>query len=268
MLLRFVSYSMIFDMAQIHTTQSDDLQTSKRFHVSIGLRLSLAFILVILLTGLIGLLAIQQFSSLTNTTTELNSHDLPEAITLVHLRSLLYRQRDLEFNLINAGNPHVSQSSYPSQPEDLPAVAAGTPQRKQAQQTLSELASMLKEIAADRQQLLAFESSSQRNARDLPQVQSIANGVLKTSALSQAIQSLVTKGQLAQARTLYAGKMEPLRVSTIAAVTQLITIEQGRHPLLQHKHSRKVGDPLSLSSLSRLFVFCSRWHWRSLSHDH
>ena len=150
MLLRFVSYSMIFDMAQIHTTQSDDLQTSKRFHVSIGLRLSLAFILVILLTGLIGLLAIQQFSSLTNTTTELNSHDLPEAITLVHLRSLLYRQRDLEFNLINAGNPHVSQSSYPSQPEDLPAVAAGTPQRKQAQQTLSELASMLKEIAADR----------------------------------------------------------------------------------------------------------------------
>ena len=248
MLLRFVSYSMIFDMAQIHTTQSDDLQTSKRFHVSIGLRLSLAFILVILLTGLIGLLAIQQFSSLTNTTTELNSHDLPEAITLVHLRSLLYRQRDLEFNLINTGNPHGSQSSYHSQPEDLLTVAAGTPQSKQAQQTLSELASMLKEIAADRQQLLAFESSSQRNARDLPQVQSIANGVLKTSALSQAIQSLVTKGQLAQARTLYAGKMEPLRVSTIAAVTQLITIEQKEASTVAAQAQQESGR-------STLFVF-------------
>lgn len=52
----------------------------KRFNLPIGIRLSLAFMVLILLTGLIGILAIQQFSSLTSTTTELNSHDLPEVI--------------------------------------------------------------------------------------------------------------------------------------------------------------------------------------------
>src|SRR5438270_7632081 len=75
-------------------------QNIKRFSLPIGIRLSLAFMVVILLTGLIGILAIQQISSLTNTTTEINKHDLPVAITLVDLRSLLYRQRDLEHSLI------------------------------------------------------------------------------------------------------------------------------------------------------------------------
>ena len=63
----------------------------KRFSLSIGMRLALAFMTIILLTGLIGFLAIQQFSALTSTTTELNSRDLPKVITLVHLRSITFQ---------------------------------------------------------------------------------------------------------------------------------------------------------------------------------
>jgi DNA-binding response OmpR family regulator len=67
---------------------------------------------MILLTGLIGILAIRQFSSLSNTTTELNAHDLPEAITLVHLRSLLYRQRDLERSLLGSSSLVVDIAAH------------------------------------------------------------------------------------------------------------------------------------------------------------
>jgi hypothetical protein len=163
----------------------------KRFSLPIGLRLSLAFLVIILLTGLIGILAIQQFSSLTNITTELNAHDLPEAITLVHLRSLLYRQRDLERSLLGGSSLSQVQSSTPAQqgttsaagtnaiaivPLDTPGPtpAATTPdaQSRQAQQLLSDLAVVLKEIAGDRQRLLAFEHLTQGSAvKDLPLVQ-------------------------------------------------------------------------------------------------
>jgi len=222
---------------------------TKRFSLSIGLRLSLAFMLIILLTGLIGLLAIQQFSSLTNTTTELNSHDLPEAITLVHLRSLLYRQRDFELRLINGGSPNSDQSSIPAQ-QDIPTLDTSNSQSKQTQQTLTELALVLKDIARDRQQLLAFESLDQRNinARDLPQVQRVADGVLKTSALSQYIQTLVTQAQFAQARTIDLRQMEPLRLATIATVTQLVTTEQA-------EASNVAAQAQQESGRSTFFVF-------------
>ena len=238
-------------MVRTQKTQSGQKQARKikRFSLSIGLRLSLAFMLIILLTGLIGLLAIQQFSSLTNTTTELNSHDLPEAITLVHLRSLLYRQRDFERSLINGGSSKSDQSSIPAQ-QDIPTVDTSNAQSKQTQQTLSELSLVLKEIASDRQQLLAFESLAQRNvhARDFPLVQRVANGVLKTSALSQHIQALVTQAQFAQARTVDLGQMEPLRLSTIATVTQLVTIEQAEAANVAAQAQQESGR-------STLFVF-------------
>ncbi|MGZ3615916.1 MAG: HAMP domain-containing protein [Ktedonobacteraceae bacterium] len=236
-------------MARTQITQSVSMQTHKpkRFRLSIGLRLSLALTMIILLTGLIGLLAIQQFSSLRNTTTELNAHDLPEAMTLVHLRSLLYWQRDFEHSLINGISPN-NQATATSQPEDLPAISASTPPGKQIQQTMSELALVLKEIAADRQQLFTFESSSQRNARDFPQVKTLANGVLQTSALSQAIQAFVTKGQYAQARMIDIKQLEPLRVSTNAAVTQLVTIEQGEASIVAAQAQQE-------SARSTLFVF-------------
>jgi len=238
-------------MTLTQKTQSGRRQPRKikRFNLPIGLRLSLAFMAIILLTGLIGLLAIQQFSSLTNTTTELNSHDLPEAITLVHLRSLLYRQRDFEHSLINNDSLNSDQSSLPAQ-QVTPTVDASNAQSKQTQQTLSELALVLKDIARDRQQLLAFESPAQRNvnAKDFPLVQRVADGILKTSALSEHIQTLVKQAQFAQARTLDLGQMEPLRLSTIATVTQLITIEQA-------EAANDAAQVQQASGRSTLFVF-------------
>ena len=212
-------------MAFEHNTQSHTgtLRTSRRFSLPIGLRLSLAFLVIILLTGLIGVLAIQRFSSLSNTATELNAHDLPEAITLVHLRSLLYQQRNLERTLLSGGSTSQSQLETP---EPTPTAVPGE-QGKQAQQTLSELAAVLKEIAGDRQQLLAFEASAQGNAvKDLPLVKRVADGVLKISALSERLQSLLSQGQIAQARSLDVAQMEPQRLATIADVTQLVAIEQ------------------------------------------
>jgi len=95
------------------TEKSLKPRKGKRLALPIGIRLSLAFMIIILLTALIGILAVQQFSALTNTTTELNAHDLPEEIALEQLRSLLYQQRNLEQSLINVGNPD---------PEQLPAT--------------------------------------------------------------------------------------------------------------------------------------------------
>lgn len=245
-------YSLVFGMSRTQTTQSGEMQKTKpkRYSVSIGLRLSLAFMLIILLTGLIGLLAIQQFSSLTNTTTELNSHDLPEAITLVHLRSFLYRERDIELSLIRGGNPTSGQLSFPAQQEDLPPITASTPQSKQAQQTLSELAFLLKEIAGDRQHLLAFENPGTKNVnvRDFPLVKKVADGVLRSSALSQTIQTLVTQAQFAQARSIDVGQMEPLRFATIATVTQLVSLEQA-------EASNVAAQAQQESRKSTLFVF-------------
>ena len=76
-------------------TQSDrgPLRIGIWFNLPIGLRLFLAFMAVILLTALIGALAIQQISSLTDKAAEINARDLPESITLAQLRSLLYQSR-------------------------------------------------------------------------------------------------------------------------------------------------------------------------------
>ncbi len=259
-------------MALAQKTQPGSGQARKirRFSLPIGVRLSLAFMVIILLTGLIGLLAIQQFSSLTNTTTELNAHDLPEAIALVHLRSLLYRQRDLEHSLLTGDSLNRDQSSPSAQqgattenelqhfstvapvntPEPTPTTSANTAQSKQTQQTVSELAFVLKDIDGDRQQLLAFESPHQRNvnARDFPLVHKVADGVLKMRALSERIQALIKQEQFAQARALDLTQQEPLRLATIAAVTQLVTIEQAEAANVAAQAQQESGR-------STLFVF-------------
>ena len=237
-------------MALRQKTHSGKRPVGKNTHFSlpIGVRLSLAFMVIILLTGLIGLLAIEQFSSLTNTTTELNAHDLPEAIALVHLHSLLYRQRDLERSLLTGDSLNRNRSSPSAQqgattedelrnfstvapvntPEPTPTTSAPPAQSKQTQQTLSELALVLRDIDRDRQHLLAFENPHHRNvnAKDFPLVHKVADGILKMRALSERIQALIPQGQFAQARTLDVTQQEPLRIATIAAVTQLVTIEQ------------------------------------------
>ncbi len=79
------------------------------------------------------------------------AHDLPEAIALVHLRSLLYRQRDLERSLLIGDSLNRDQSSPSAQqgvtaenelqhfstvapvntPEPTPTTSATTAQSKQ-----------------------------------------------------------------------------------------------------------------------------------------
>lgn len=248
--------------------QSDKGQPRKirRFSLPIGIRLSLAFMVVILLTGLIGILAIQQISLLTNTATEINNHDLPVAITLVDLRSLLNRQRDLEHGLIN-GNSLPSDTSSTLEHQDTlttendrqnsgtvaplttpgptPTTNASDAQNKQTQQALSELALVLKEIDGDCQQLLTLERSE---AGDFPLVQKIAENVLKTSALSRRIQALIEHEQLAQARTVDLRQQDPLLLSTIAAVTQLGTKERA-------EDATDAAQTQQDSEKSTLFVF-------------
>jgi PAS domain S-box-containing protein len=221
---------------------------------------------VILLTGLIGILAIQQISSLTNTTTEINKHDLPVAITLVDLRSLLYRQRGLERRLINGDSLPSATSSTLEHQDTLttendrqnfgtiaplntsgptPTTNASDAQNKQMQQTLSELALVLKDIDGDCQQLLTLERSE---AGDFPLMQKIADSVPKTRALSERIQALIEHGQFAQARTVDLRQQNPLLLSTIAAVTQLGTKERAEDVTDTAQTQQESGK-------STLFVF-------------
>ncbi len=202
----------------------------KRFSLSIGMRLALAFMTIILLTGLIGFLAIQQFSALTSTTTELNSRDLPEVITLVHLRSSLFRQRDFELSLVNATN--VDANTPDAQgvpgPTSTPTVVSTEAQNKQTQLTISSLQSVLKDIAKYRQQLQDYERPDAQNLRnhDIPLVNRAVVGVLSTSATSRQIQTLVDGGQLARALTIEYSQQAPALASTLDAITQLGTLEQ------------------------------------------
>ncbi|MCL4544971.1 MAG: MCP four helix bundle domain-containing protein, partial [Chloroflexi bacterium] len=82
----------------------------RRRLLTIGPRLLVSFLAIILLTALIGLLAVQQLSALTATTNELNTHDLPEVNTIGSLRTLLYRQRDLEQSLVTAKDQNTASN--------------------------------------------------------------------------------------------------------------------------------------------------------------
>ena len=101
----------------------------RRFTPSIGVKLFLAFQIVILLTGLIGLLAMQRFNSLTSTTTELNTHDLPEVVTLSHIRTLLFQERDLEWSIVHSDLSGSSPSKPPvvfPTPQPTPASSGAS----------------------------------------------------------------------------------------------------------------------------------------------
>ena len=209
------------------------LRAIKRLSMPIGIRLCLAFLVIILLTGLIGILAIQQFSSLTHTATEINAHDLPKATVMVHLRSLLYQQHDLEYNLINDNSTSSSQLTTQQAPDEnepsdvdtiMPTSTSIHAQSAQMrQQTLSELTTVLKDIDEDCQQLLSFEKTE---PKDLPQAQKIVRDLLRTREISIRIQTLTGQAAIAQARMLDLTVQEPLLQSTIAALTQLGSVEQ------------------------------------------
>jgi len=176
----------------------------RQLFLPIGLRLFLAFLVIILLTGIIGFLAVQQFSKLTANTTELNTHDLPEVITLGHLRTLLFQQRDLSRNLVSADDR--DQVGY-----------------------LASLTTTLQQLTFQRSELLKYEPVDIRAGavNDTPLVQQLSDGIMHSDVLSRQIQSLVVNGQILQARSLEQNQLDPLLVKTLASTAQLRTLEQG-----------------------------------------
>src|SRR5579884_629238 len=207
----------------------------KPFNLSIGGRLSLAFVAVILLTGLIGILAIQQISSLTNKAIDLNARDLPEATTLERLRTLFYRQDDLEHSLIHGYNVLPDSPSSPTpdtQTFEGATVNVGNPGAsptpdKQTQRTVTELATVLKEIARDCQQLLAFERSEQ--GENLTLIEQLSNTANETRNLSARIQALIEQGHVSQASAIDFKQQEPLLLSAVTTLTRLIALEQAEN---------------------------------------
>ena len=169
----------------------------------IGARLFLAFLVNILLTGVIGFFAVQQFSTLTATTNELNTLDLPEVITLGHLRTQLFQERDLARNLVSADDRDEGGN-------------------------LASLTSALKQIDAQRAALLRFEPVDATTSRpdDTSLVQQLSEGILRSGALSQQLQALVQNGQIQQAQALEQQQLEPLLQKTLAGTARLRDMEQ------------------------------------------
>jgi PAS domain S-box-containing protein len=220
-------------MVRTQKVRKDLSHRIKYFRLPIGLRLSLAFMVIILLTGLIGILAIRQITSLTSAATEINARDLPEAITLVHLYSQLYQQRDLELSLVNNSSGDSSeaspqQSKQTRQNLETPTSdhaskpPAGSHKQTQ-QQIVFELLEVLKSIDGDCQRLLAFEKTE---PNDFPLMQNIVNDVSRTRALSVQMLDLIKHEQITQARAIDLGQQQPLQMTTIATIAQFEKTEQ------------------------------------------
>jgi len=163
----------------------------------LGVRLFVSFQAIILLTGLIGLLAVHQFSVLTTTTTELATKDLPEVVTLARLRTLVFQLRDVE-RRITAGGPNEEGN-------------------------IALLATTLDTIAVQRATLLAFEppDPTPTGANDTSLVQTLADELARSSALAEQIRALVQSGRTAEAQALAQSQQEPLLAHTLDLTTTL-----------------------------------------------
>lgn len=263
-------------MGLAHKKQLDrgQARTSRRLSLPIGLRLSLAFMAVILLTGLIGILAIQQISTLTDKAAEITARDLPEAVIVEQLHAMLYRQNDLEQSLINRnyvvpdqsggqdhgrgrhGSGNVSIAAGIRGQSDIPG-ATPTPKTsptldQQTQSVVTELVTVLKEIGSDCQQLLAFEGSEP--GENLGMAQRVTDITGKTSGLSARLQALVEQGDMAGARALDLTQQEPLLLSAITTVTRLSAFAQAENA--QDLTETRQDSRTSILFLLALTVFC------------
>lgn len=175
----------------------------RRRSLPIGLRLLIGFQAIIVLTGLIGFLAVQQFSLLTTTTTELNTHDLPEVITLGHLRTLLFQQRDLGRNLVSKDDLNKTNNQ-------------------------ASLTTTLQQVASQRATLLTFEPPDGANNKvlDTELVQQFTEGLVQSSGIAKQIQSLVSNGQITQAQVLEQSQQEPLLQKLLDYAARLRSMEQ------------------------------------------
>lgn len=174
----------------------------RRLIIPIGMRLLLAFQVMILLTGLIGFLAMQQFNSLTAITTELNTHDLPEVITLSHIRTLLFQERDQELNLVYSNTPNAT----------LFVSLNGT----------------LQKLASQRVELLKFEPSdgTANTVADTLMIHTLTDGITQAAARSLSMQSMVKQQQFTQARLLQNKLQIPLLTTILGISARLRTLEQ------------------------------------------
>lgn len=203
----------------------------RRRWLSIGPRLLIGFQVIIVLTGLIGFLAVQQFSLLTATTTELNTHDLPEVIALGRLRTLLFQQRDLGRILVSKDDLNETNNQ-------------------------ASLTTTLQQIASQRATLLTFEPPDGANisVQDTALVQQFTDGLVRGSAISKQIQSLVSSGQIKQALALEQGQQEPLLQMMLADAARLRSLEQGETAAaatqVQQESSRATGLILILTLFS------------------
>lgn len=175
----------------------------RQLFLPIGLRLFLAFFVIILLTGVIGFFAVQQFSMLTATTTDLNTLDLPEVVTLEHLRTQLFQQRDLTRILVSTDDPNERNN-------------------------LASLTSTLKLIAEQRAVLLKLEpiDATSASPQDASRIRQLSDGILRGDVLSKQIQALVQSGQRDQAVILQQQQLEPLLQQTLVVTAQLSDQEQ------------------------------------------
>ena len=173
--------------------------------LSIGPRLFIGFQVIILLTGLIGFLAVQQFSALTTTTTELNTHSLPEVIILGRLRTLLFQQHD--------------QERY---------IVSNIVEDGELEKDMVALSSTLKMIASERSALLAVEplDITGPDANDTALVQQLTDGIVRSNALAIQIQTLVAHGQVKQAHALEDSQQEPLLQMALDTTARIYGLEE------------------------------------------
>lgn len=169
----------------------------------IRFRLFAGFLAIIALIGLVGALAVQRFSALTATTTELNTQDLPEAITLGQIRTVLFQERDLARSIVLSDDTQRASD-------------------------LAAMTSALQKVAQLRAALLAFEppDAQQPGVVDTASVQRLAAALSRSTTLGQHIQGLVQGGQLTEARALEQQQLEPLLATALAATAALRTLEQ------------------------------------------
>ncbi len=174
----------------------------ERRRLKIGPRLLASFLTIILLTGLIGFLAVHQLRNLTATTHDLNTRDLPEVITIEHLRSLLYRERDLERRLVSGNDPNMTAD-------------------------LATLTSTLDEISRDRSTLMSLGSPdavTQINAYLL--FQQFTGGLVQSSANSKQMLTFVKSNKFSEAQSFMQNSQGPLLQTLFNATAQLRTTEQ------------------------------------------
>lgn len=167
-------------------------------------RLLAGFAAIILLTGVIGVLAVEQFGALTAATTELITRDLPEAIAVQRLRTALFQQRNLEQRLVSSDE-------------------------KNATGDLATLATTLNQIASQYAILLAFEppNALSTTPNDTALKKRFEDGIAQSNALSKQIQALVISGRIDEARALEQSQQAPLLQTLLDATVQMRSREEG-----------------------------------------